>query len=116
MPRGGKRAGAGRKKGSTNKLTREAKDFLNARLERNLGHLEYLAHRAKSEGVQMQSLRELVNHALGRARPAEQEAVPPVPTVRFYRWARTPEEATYDPARARIEAEAATSGQAKPVA
>ena len=90
MPRGGKRIGAGRKKGSPNKLTREAKAFLDARLERNLQHLEYLAHKAKSEGVQIQSLKELVNHSLGRPRPADHNTVAAAP-VRVYRWAGTPE-------------------------
>ncbi len=106
MPRGGKRIGAGRKKGSPNKLTREAKAFLEARLERNLQHLEYLAYKAKSEGVQIQSLKELVNHSLGRPRAADHDAIPVVRIERVYRWARTPEEATHDPARARLAAEA----------
>jgi len=109
MPRGGKRVGAGRKPGSKNKLTPEAKALARATVEQDMAKLYELAHTAESENVQLGSLKERLNRGFGRPAVAAPEPAPVVKVVRTYRWARTPEEAIYDPAWGNIQRKARVS-------
>jgi len=105
MPKGGRRKGAGRPRGSLNKVTEEARAFAQARLDATLAALEKLARHAESENVQLASIKEMLYTAIGKPRTsAEQEPEPAktVHIVRTYRWARDESEATFDPARERM--------------
>jgi len=106
MPRGGKREGAGRKKGSRNKRTAEEKALAEARLEPTKEKLLELVHGAKSESVQLGAIREHYNREIGRPRQAEAPNETTIRVIRTYRWARNEAEATLDPSRAKAQPEA----------
>jgi len=101
MRHGGKRRGAGRKKGSANKVTAEARALVQGEVIAAIKQLVQLAHSAENEGVQLRSLDKILQYGVGK--PGLIEASPPAETrvVRVYRWARNEEEATLDPARSR---------------
>src|ERR1700722_13919582 len=103
MPRGGTRKGAGRKKGTPNTVTAEERLLAKARAAPTFAKLVELVQGARSEAVQLGAIREHLNREVGRARAGDEpQAI--VKIERSYRWARTPQEATLDPARPKPKA------------
>src|SRR5690348_14760910 len=103
MQHGGRRKGAGRKKGVPNKVTAEARALIRSEVKAAIEGIKNLAHNSENENVQFRSLREILQYGMGR--PGRMEASPErtVKIERTYRWARNAAEATYDPSRARLE-------------
>lgn len=101
MRHGGKRRGAGRKKGSANKVTAEARALVQDEVIAAIKQLAQLAHSAENEGVQLRSLDKILQYRVGK--PGLMDTPPPAETriERVYRWASNEAEATIDPARSR---------------
>jgi hypothetical protein len=88
MRHGGKRRGAGRRKGSVNKVTAEARALVQEEVIAAIRQLVQLAHNAENEGVQLRSLDKILQYGVGK--PGLMDAPPPTePRVveRIYRWA-----------------------------
>jgi hypothetical protein len=100
MPRGGKRPGAGRKKGSPNKLTAELKAQAMVHAVAALENLGRLALQAESENAQIAAANLLLNRGFGRPGASEETSTSAIRIERVYRWARNETEATTDPSRA----------------
>jgi len=109
MARGGRRPGAGRKKGSLNKTTIEARAAALARFDRVLDMIEELAaNEQTSDSVKLGALKELLYTGLGKpwqAAPPPSPEQKPQEKVVYWRWARTDEEAIPDPYRERLKRE-----------
>ncbi len=103
MGHGGKRRGAGRKKGSPNKVTAEARALVQDEVVAAIKRLVELAHNAENEGVQFRSLEKILQYAVGRPGPMEEPPPAVAKVERSYRWAYKPEEAILDPARSKLE-------------
>jgi hypothetical protein len=103
MAHGGKRRGAGRKRGSPNKVTAEARAVVQAEVIAAIKQLVQLAHSAENEAVQLRSLDKILQYGVGK--PGLMQEPPPAVTrvQRDYRWAYNPEEAILDPARSRFD-------------
>ena len=100
MKRGGKRPGAGRKKGSPNKLTAEVKAQAMEHALAALENLGRLSLQAESENAQIAAANLLLNRGFGRPGASEETSTPAIRIERVYRWARNEAEATTDPSRA----------------
>ena len=99
MPKGGKRPGAGRKKGSPNKLTAEVKAQAMAHALAALENLGRLSIGAESENAQIAAANLLLNRGFGRPGASEETSQTVTRIERVYRWARNEAEATTDPSR-----------------
>lgn len=113
MPHGGRRKGAGRKKGSTNKLSAELKERAQALALPALKRMGEIAVRGESESVQVRATDLLLNRGFGRPTQAESDQLPAIIPPRVYRWARNEDEAIMDPARQRAAKPEAVIAQAK---
>jgi hypothetical protein len=120
--RGGKRAGAGRPKGSRNRKSLfadalaeqmlgrfaqasgvDSNDDLKPVLRETIEKLVNLAFQSASEPTRIMAIREVLHTTIGKPRMAE-----PPPKTRannkvIHRWAKNESEAMYDPARERIK-------------
>jgi len=102
MQHGGKRKGAGRKKGVPNKVTAEARALIQSEVRAAIEGIKHLAHNSENENVQFRSLKEILQYGMGRPGRMDGPEQPTVHVVRRYRWARNEAEATFDPSRARL--------------
>jgi hypothetical protein len=103
MPHGGRRKGAGRKIGSINKLTAEMKERAMALGFEALERVGEVSKKTESDTSLIRAAGLFLNHGFGRPVQADSIAQQTVKIERTYRWARTPDEATMDPARARAQ-------------
>ena len=67
MARGGKRDGAGRKKGAPNKATAEIREAARQYSDAALQHLARLMTKAESEAAQVAACKEILDRAWGKA-------------------------------------------------
>jgi hypothetical protein len=100
MPHGGRRKGAGRKKGSANKLTAKMKERAMTLGFAALERVGKVSKRTESDTALIRAAALLLNHGFGRPGVAD-ETTTVTPKPRTYRWARHPGEAIPDPARTR---------------
>jgi len=97
MSRGGARKGAGRKAVMHNKQAAAFAGLVRRHTERIVDDLFEIATGSTSEVARIAAIRELLARGYGTASPpVDEESEPP---IRIYRWATTPEEAIFDPAR-----------------
>jgi len=66
MPRGGKREGAGRKKGAPNKATAEIRESARQYSDRAVRRLAHLMTKATSEQAQVAACKEILDRAWGK--------------------------------------------------
>jgi hypothetical protein len=85
MAHGGKRPGAGRPKGSLNKMTFKARQLASRHLDALIAEQARLALKAKSEGVRNSAIASLLDRIVGRARPAVEDAIQ-IPTRITVEW------------------------------
>jgi len=99
---GGRRKGAGRKKGVPNRLTAALKERAMIHAMRAIERMGKLSVGAKSEMVQIAAGNALLNRGFGRPGVAVADGgdMPAARIEHLYRWARSEEEATTDPAHA----------------
>ncbi len=98
MPKGGYRPGAGRPKGSLNKVTQQARELAAKHLDALIAEQVRLALEAESEAVRGNMIEKLIDRIAGRSAPVRPEnPAQQLPTRVTFEW--DPSKAELNPSR-----------------